>query len=1007
MSDSNGDRRRGFEQPNRLQGHGVLDRTQRLSFRFDGKQLTGFGGDTLASALLAAGIRLVGRSFKYHRARGTLTAGSEEPNALVELRSGARREANTRATVAELYEGLEARSQNRWPSLGFDLGAVNSLLSPLLVAGFYYKTFMWPPALWEKLYEPAIRRAAGLGRASLEADPDSYEKVHAFCDVLIIGGGAAGLAAARVAGRAGARVMPCDEDFLLGGRLNGDRRAIDGIGGREWVSQVEAELAAMPDVRILRRTTVFGAYDDGLSGQRTFGAVERVSDHLPLPQPCQPRQRLWRIVARRSILAAGALERPIVFGGNDRPGVMMAAAIRTYVNRFGVTPGRRVALFTTNDDGWSTAFDLAAAGVHLEAIIDSRETVSAALISRVGAIGTRVFAGAQVIDTRGGQGVRLITVRDRANRLEDLAVDALAMSGGWNPNLALSTHTGASPRWSEHIHAFVPGDLPRGMRVAGAAAGSFTLIQALRQGAAAGAESAESTGFNTIPAEAPRADDELIGVTPLWYVAGSISKAFVDFQHDVTRDDVALAAREGFLFAEHLKRYTTLGMGTDQGKTSNINGDAIMAALTMRSIPQVGTTTARPPYTPVAIGALAGLHRAKHFKPTRLTAGHHWAEERGATFVEAGQWLRAQWFPAPGEKDWLATVSREVNTVRSRVGVCDVSTLGKIEIQGPDAGAFLDRIYVNSFSTLAVGKVRYGIMLREDGFVMDDGTTARLGPDHYVMSTTTANAARVMQHLEYARQILWPTLDVQMVSVTEQWAQYAIAGPKSRALLGSLLGSAIGVCDAALPYLGCVAFQWQGIPARLFRISFSGELAYELAVPARYGDATIRAIMKVGKVFGVTSYGTEALGVMRIEKGHVAGNELNGTTTAGDLGLGRMMSKKKDFIGRVLAERSGLADPARPRLVGVRPVDPSARLYGGAHLLTPDRPPTLDNDEGYITSVAFSPTLGSWIGLGFLKNSQQRQGERILAHSPVRGGDVMIEIVSPHHVDPDGVRLNG
>ncbi len=799
----------------------------------------------------------------------------------------------------------------------------------------------------------------------------------------------------------------CDEDFLLGGRLNGDRREIDGIGGREWAGQVEAELAAMPEVRILRRTTVFGAYDDGLSGQRSFGAVERVSDHLPLPPASQPRQRLWRIAAKRSILAAGAIERPIVFGGNDRPGMMMAAAVRTYVNRFGVTPGRRVALFTTNDDGWNTAFDLADAGVPIAAIIDSRETVAAALIDRAQPIGTRVFVGAQVVDTRGAHGIRLITVRDRANRLTHLPADALAMSGGWNPNLALSTHTGASPRWSNDIHAFVPGELPRGMCLVGAAGGSFTLAQALRQGAAAGAECAQSSGLKTIPAEAPQADDELMGMTPLWYVAESRAKAFVDFQHDVTRDDVALAAREGFRSAELLKRYTTLGMGTDQGKTSNINGDAIMAALTLRSIPQVGTTTARPPYTPVAIGAFAGLHRGKHFKPTRLTASHRWAQERGATFVEAAQWLRAQWFAAPDEFDWLATVSREVQAVRSRVGVCDVSTLGKIDIQGADAGIFLDRVYINLFSTLAVGKVRYGIMLREDGFVMDDGTTARLGPEHYVMSTTTANAAKVMQHLEYARQILWPTLDVQMVSVTEQWAQYAIAGPQSRSLLGRLLGSAVDVSDTALPYLGCVEFLWQGIPARLFRISFSGELAYELAVPARYGDAAIRAIMKVGEGFGVTPYGTEALGVMRIEKGHAAGNELNGTTTAGDLGLGRMMSKKKDFIGRVLAERPGLTDPTRPRLVGMRPVDSSARLYSGAHLLAPGRHATLDDDQGYITSVAFSPTLGSWIGLGFLKNGQQRLGERIRAHSPVRGGDVMIEIVSPHHVDPEGVRLNG
>jgi sarcosine oxidase subunit alpha len=993
-------------QPNRLVSRGLIDRSQPLSFHFDGRPYSGFGGDTLASALLAAGVSLVGRSFKYHRPRGILTAGSEEPNALVELRSGARREANTRATMTELFDGLEARSQNRWPSLAFDVSAINSLFSPLFVAGFYYKTFMWPAALWEKVYEPAIRRAAGLGRASLEADPDAYEKAHAFCDVLIIGGGPAGLAAALAAGRSGARVILCDEDFLLGGRLNGDRRAIDGNSAGDWVHGIEAELASFPEVRILRRTTVFGAYDAGLCGQRTFGALERVSDHLPIPPAHQPRQRLWKIIAKRTVLAAGAIERPIVFGGNDRPGVMMAAAVRTYVNRFGTTPGRRVALFTTSDDGWKTAFDLGAAGVRVEAIIDARAAVSASLVAEAKRLDTRILVGAQVIDTRGARALNRISVRDGDRRLTHLPADTLAVSGGWNPSVALSTHVGGRPRWSDTICAFVPGDMPGGMTVAGAAGGSFSLADALREGAAAGAAAAEASGFTT-DTQPPRwqADDEAVGVTPLWSVAESTTKAFVDFQNDVTRDDIALAAREGFRSVELLKRYTTLGMATDQGKTSNINGHAIMAALTERAIPEVGTTVSRPPYSPVAIGAFAGAHRGKHFKPTRRTASHGWAQERGAAFIESGQWLRAQWFAAPGESDWLTTVSREVKAVRGSVGVCDVSTLGKIDIQGPDAGAFLDRIYINLFSTLPVGKVRYGLMLREDGLVMDDGTSARLATDHYLLSTTTANAAKVMQHLEYARQVLWPQLDVQIVSVTEQWAQYAVAGPHSRRLLERLLGDAIDLSNGAFPYLACATLSWRGIPARLFRISFSGELAYELAVPARYGDAAIRALMAAGDEFGVVPYGLEALGVMRIEKGHVAGNELNGTTTAIDLGFGRMMSKKKDFIGRVLSGRPGLTDPDRPALVGVKPLDTAKRLYAGAHFLTRGADTTLENDQGYLTSVAFSPMLGHWIGMGLLTRAAQRLGERLLAHDPLRSGDVEVEIVSPVFFDPDGARL--
>jgi sarcosine oxidase subunit alpha len=989
----------------RLPGDGAIHRDRPLVFTFDQKAYSGFAGDTLASALLAAGVKVVARSFKYHRPRGILTAGSEEPNALIELRSGARREPNTRATVAELYDGLEARSQNRWPSLAFDVGAINSLLSPLFVAGFYYKTFMWPAAFWEKLYEPTIRRAAGLGRASFEADPDTYEKAHLHCDVLVIGGGPAGLAAALHAGRSGARVVLCDEDFLLGGRLNTERQEIDGASAVEWARRAEAELASLPEVRILRRTTVFGAYDGN-----TFGALERVSDHLPVPAAHQPRQRLWKIVAKRTVLAAGAIERPLVFGNNDRPGVMMAAAVRTYVNRFRVAPGRRAAVFTTGDDGWQTAFDLTAAGIEVTAIVDARAEVAPALLNEAKERSTPVRLGAEVIDTAGGRSLESIAIRDAAGRVSRLKCDLLAMSGGWNPSMSLTTHLGRRPRWSDAHSAFLAADGLGPLAVTGAASGDYSLAAALRGGAAAGADAARSVGFD-VSLQSWRADDEPVELRPLWFVAESPGKSFIDFQHDVTRNDIELAAREGYRSVELLKRYTTLGMATDQGKTSNINGHAIMAALTGRSIPEVGTTVSRPPYTPVAIGAFAGHHRGKDFKPVRLTPSHAWARERGAVFVEAGQWLRAQWFPLPGETDWLTSVTREVNGVRSSVGVCDVSTLGKIDVQGSDAAAFLDRVYCNMMSTLAVGKVRYGLMLREDGLVMDDGTAARLAADHFVVSTTTVNAPKVMQHLEHARQVLWPTLDVQLVSVTEQWAQYSVAGPRSRELLQRLLGDSIDLSDAAFPYLACREFSWNdlparpSLPARLFRISFSGELAYELAVPARFGDAAICALMAAGEDFAVVPYGTEALGVMRIEKGHVAGNELNGTTTAADLGLGKMLSTKKDYIGRVLAARPGLTDPERPVLVGIKPIEPTARLAAGAHFLTRGDAPTLENDQGFVSSVAFSPTLGHSIGLGFLRNGASRFGERLRAYDPVRNGDLEVEVVSPVFYDPDGARL--
>jgi sarcosine oxidase subunit alpha len=983
--------------PQRLASGGLIDRTKAIRFSFDGKSLQGLAGDTLASALVANGVRLVGRSFKYHRPRGIFSAGAEEPNALVELRSGARREPNTKATTVELYDGLEAASQNRWPSLAFDVHAINQVAGPVLAAGCYYKTFMWPAAFWEKFYEPAIRRAAGLGRLSGEADPDTYEKAHAFCDLLVIGAGPAGLAAALTAGRAGARVIVAEDDFVLGGRLNSETHEIDGAPGTIWARRVEDELGALPNVRIMRRMSVFGLYDG------EYGAVERVADHLPVPPPFTPRQRLWKIVARETILAAGAVERPIVFGGNDTPGVMLASAMRTYVNRFATAPGRRVAVFTTSDDGWRTAFDLGNAGVSVACVVDIRTKVAPEVVSLAG--DARVFLGGRVIDARGGHALKSIAVLDAMDNRSTLAVDALAVSGGWNPDMALSTHLGSKPGWSEPKAAFLAGEMPDGMAVAGAAAGHWTLTEALHDGTVLAADAAVRTGRRPRGMSRYRTSDEHYAVKAFWHVADSRRKAFVDLQNDVTDKDVALAAREGFRSVEHLKRYTTLGMATDQGRTSNVSGLAIMAELTERTIAQIGITRARPPHVPVAIGAFAGLHTGRHFKPTRLTAGHGWAASQGATFVEAGQWLRAQWFARPDETDWLQSVTREVKSVRSAVGFCDVSTLGKIALLGADVGTLLDRIYINTFSTLAVGRVRYGVMLREDGFVMDDGTTARLAPDHWVVSTTTANAGKVMQHLEFCHQVLWPELDVKMVSVTEQWAQYAIAGPRSRELLQRLLGDGADLSNEAFPYLACGEFRLGQIPVRLFRISFSGELAYEIAVPAGYGDALARKVADTGRDFGVTPYGTEALSVMRIEKGHVAGNELNGQTVALDLGLGRMTSTKKDFIGRLMAARPALVDPQRPSLVGLKPVEPNARLRAGAHFIARGVSPSPETDEGYMTSTAFSPSLGHWIGLGLLARGVQRIGERIRAYDPVRSGDIEVEVVSPVFVDPEGVRL--
>ncbi|KAB2940206.1 MAG: sarcosine oxidase subunit alpha family protein [Hyphomicrobium sp.] len=988
-------------QPQRLAEGGIIDRQRTIQFTFDGVTYSGHFGDTVASALLANGVILTGRSFKYHRPRGIFSAGSEEPNALVELRSGAYREPNTKATMAELFDGLEATSQNRWPSLNFDVLSLNSALAPIFVAGFYYKTFMWPSALWERVYEPAIRRAAGLGRAADGADPDSYEKMTVHTDVLVIGGGPAGLMSALAAAGSGARVILADEHAALGGRAIDDAAMIDGKTAHDWVRSVEDELTRNGNVRVLRRTSVFGTYDGG-----TYGAVERVSDHLAVAPGGLPRQRIWRIVAKHVVLASGATERPIVFGNNDRPGVMLAGAVRSYINRYGVVPGQRVIVFTNNDYGASTITDLARAGAEVVAVVDSRPKPSETVARLASSVGTKLITGTVITKALGRKRVRSAIVRTQSGAELRLDCDLIAVSGGWNPNIQLSTHLGSKPQWNERHHCFLAGTLPSGMSLAGAVAGDFSLPKTLSGGAAAGSAAGAASGSEPVAVQPPLAVGESEDITPLWRVKSPAGKAFVDQQNDVTDKDIELAEREGFRAVEHMKRYTTLGMATDQGRTANVNALAIMAEITGRTIP--GITLARPPYVPVAVGALAGHHRGKSFKPTRLPPSYRWAKEQGAMFVEAGLWLRPSYFPRAGERDWLETVAREVNTVRSAVGICDVSTLGKIDLQGADAAVFLDRIYMNGLKTLAVGKARYGGMLREDGIFFDDGTIARFGEHHYFITTTTANAVKVLQHMEYCHQWLWPELDVQMISATEQWAQYAVAGPKSRALLQKVVDPAFDISDAGFPYLqvGGVTV-CGGVKARLFRLSFSGERAYEIGVPARYGDALMRRLWEAGREFGACAYGTEALGVMRIEKGHISGPELNGTTTPHDLGLGGMVSTKKDFVGRVLAARPGLLDPDRPALIGFRPIKRSARLRAGAHFLARGAKATAANDEGYMTSVAYSPSNGHWVGLGLLKHGPKRIGEIVRAYDPLRGGDTLVEVVSPVFVDPEGVRVRG
>ena len=972
---------------NRLDG-GQIDPAITHEFRFDGKSYTGHAGDTLASALLANGVRLMGRSFKYHRPRGVLTAGSEEPNALVELRSGARQEPNTRATTAELFDGLVAKSQNRIGSLRFDLMAVNDRFSNFLTAGFYYKTFMWPAAFWEKIYEPIIRKAAGLGSLSLLDDPDVYDKGFLHCDLLIVGAGPAGLSAALTAGRSGADVIIADEDFRMGGRLNSETFSLGDQSGADWAAATVAELAALPNVRVMNRTTIIGAFDHGI-----YGAVERVSDHLPTPLDGKPRQVLWRIYTKQTILAAGAIERPIAFENNDRPGIMLASALRTYANRYAVAADRRVAIFTNNDDGHRTAADLHAKGIKIAAVVDVRADAPRSHDFEV--------LHGQVIDTKGRHGLTFAEVRLESGDMRTLECGALGMAGGWNPNVHLTCHQRGRPAWNDALAAFVPGGvLPVGMTVAGAANGDMSTAGALRGGAEA---AKRALGLKGKLPTLPEAEDAPVNITPFWYVEGC-SRAWLDQQNDVTVKDVKLSHQEGYRSVEHLKRYTTLGMATDQGKTSNMGGLAIMAELAGKSIPEVGTTIFRPPYTPTSIGVLGGRARGQAFHPKRLTPSHTWATEQGAIFVEVGNWLRAQWFPRAGETTWRESVDREVLATRKSVGVCDVTTLGKVDVQGTDAAEFLNKIYCNGFAKLAVGRTRYGLMLREDGIAMDDGTAARLADDHFVVTTTTANALSVYRHMEFVRQCLYPDMDVQLISTTEAWAQYAVAGPNSRKVLEKLVDGDIS--NEAFPFMACANITvCGGLRARLFRISFSGELAYEIAVPTAYGDALIRKIMEAGAEYDITAYGTEALGVMRIEKGHAAGNELNGTTTAANLGMGRMVSKAKDSIGSVLSEREGLNRADDLRQVGIKPVDPADPVPAGAHLMKADGPVDAAHDQGYVTSACYSPNLGHSIAVGFLKDGANRLGERMRLVSPLTGVNVDVEIVSAHFIDPEGERL--
>ena len=987
----------------RLNNFGKINKEKTLSFSWENKNYFGYEGDSLASALLANNIQVVGRSFKYHRPRGIMSCGVEESGGLVTVGNGDRRDPNVCATTQELYQGLIASGQNAFPNVNFDFGGINNYFSRFLAAGFYYKTFMGiPPFEWGSgtkiwmFFEKFIRKAAGMGKASRLPDPDSYEHAHDFCDILIVGAGPAGIAAAKEAANKKLDVILVEQDSLLGG---------DQLGENNFnTNQIYDELKSL-GIRIMQRTTAFGLYDNCV-----LGLLERVTDHVPYGNKDLPRQRFWTIRAKHVVIGAGSLERHIAYNNNDIPGVMTVNASKHYLNRYGILTGQNIVITTNNDSVYPTADLLSSAGANIT-VLDTRTDINSELIEKFKSKNIQIRFGAVPYNINGSKKIESLDIADASHtpykKTDTISCDQVLMSGGWSPVVHLLSQRGVRPIWNAENLCFLPDDTNENITIIGSSRGIWNKEDCVQSGIAGALEAMNRLGLTTTNYFFPKVGGWKNPIKPLYEVKynKSHSKSFVDYQHDVKADDVRLAHREGFISVEHLKRYTTLGMANDQGKMGNIIGLALMADLLNKEIPEVGTTMFRPPYTPIAIGALAGRNVGKHFRPLRLTPMHQWNLDHGAIMIEAGLYQRPWYYPQKNETLSDAYI-REATTVRKSVGICDVTSLGKIAVQGPDATEFLNRIYTNPFAKLPINKARYGIMLRDDGLVMDDGTSWRVSETEYFMTTSTAQAAKVMAWLEELLQTRWTDLKVNVTSVSEQWAAIAISGPRTREVLNHCLEDPSVITNENLPFMGFISTELkEGIPCRIARISFSGELGYEVYTISDYANSVMDLLWNSAKEFDGCLYGLEALGALRVEKGHVTGAELDGRVTIDDAGLGRMASTKKSYIGSAMRKRGVLSSEDREKLVGFFPVNKKETFDAGTLVCEEN------NIKGFgigrITSVTHSPELGHWIGIGFIQGGVERwKNKTVIGSDPVRNKQMEIQVVSPHMIDPEGERMH-